>query len=125
MNRIRILAFGSLLLATLAATAQQSNPKTAGVPTAAAQMKLLTVSLDLNDDQQHKIKPMLDDLHEATMKLVEDESLSREDRMTRVGNARRSADEKIRLLLNDDQKVKLTQLEHEPHPELHGTVEGK
>jgi hypothetical protein len=45
--------------------------------------------------------------------------------MSRVGDWRRKTDEKIRTLLDDDQKAKLTQLEHEPHPEFHGTVEGR
>jgi len=34
------------------------------------------------------------------------------------------ADKKIREILNDDQKKKLDQLEQEPHPELHGSLNG-
>lgn len=88
-------------------------------------MKLLSTRLDLTEDQRQKIRPILDDLHDATVKAVEDEGLSRDERMSRVGDWRRKTDEKIRTLLDDDQKAKLTQLEHEPHPEFHGTVEGR
>jgi len=37
---------------------------------------------------------------------------------------REKADKRIREILNDDQKKKLDQLEQEPHPELHGNLNG-
>jgi hypothetical protein len=63
-------------------------------------------------------------LHDATVKLVQDETMSHEERQSKVRDSCYTADKKIRLVLNDDQKKKLDQIEQEPHPELHGNVSG-
>jgi hypothetical protein len=55
---------------------------------------------------------------------VQDESLSREERLGVVRACREKADKKVREILNDDQKKKLDQLEHDPHSELHGNPNG-
>jgi hypothetical protein len=44
--------------------------------------------------------------------------------MGHVRASREKADKKIREILNDDQKKKLDQLEHEPHSGLHGKLNG-
>jgi Spy/CpxP family protein refolding chaperone len=134
MNRFRLLAIGTMLLFALATTAQQPpiNTSTKGVsagehpsiPTAEGQLTFLAARLDLTTDQQQKIKPILQELHDATVKLVQDENISREERQSKVGDSRLTADRKIRAILNDDQKKKLDQVEQEPHPELHGDVKG-
>jgi|CZKD01.1.fsa_nt_gi Spy/CpxP family protein refolding chaperone len=134
MNRFRLLAIGTTLLFALATTAQQAttsastkNPSAgahAGVPTAEGQLTFLTAKLDLTGDQQEKIKPILQELHDTTVKLVQDQSISRDERLSKVRDSRYAADNKIRTLLNDDQKKKLDQVEQEPHPELHGDVKG-
>jgi Spy/CpxP family protein refolding chaperone len=134
MNRFRLLAIGTMLLSALATTAQQpatsastkglSAGEHAGVPTAAGQLTFLTAKLDLTGDQQEKIKPILQELHDTTVKLVQDQSLSHEERLSKVRDSRYAADNKIRILLNDDQKKKLDQVEQGPHPELHGDLKG-
>ena len=95
-----------------------------GVPTVEKHLKVLSEKLDLTGDQQAKIKPILRELHGARQKLVQDESMSREQRLGNVRACREKADKKIREILNDDQKKKLDQLEQEPHPELHGNLNG-
>jgi Spy/CpxP family protein refolding chaperone len=134
MNRFRLLAIGTMLLFALATTAQQptasaptrsaSADEHAGVPTAEGQLTFLAAKLDLTTDQQQKIKPILQELHDTTVKLVQDQSISHEERLSKVRDSRYAADSKIRTLLNDDQKKKLDQVEQEPHPELHGDVKG-
>lgn len=134
MNRFRLLAIGTILLSALAATALQpaisastkSSPtgEGAGVPTAEGQLTFLAAKLDLTGDQQEKIKPILQALHDTTVTLVQGENMSREERQSKVRDSRFTADKKIRAILNDDQKKKLDQLEQEPHPELHGHVSG-
>jgi Spy/CpxP family protein refolding chaperone len=134
MNRFRLLAIGTILLSALATTAQQpatsaatkSSPtgEGAGVPTAEGQLTFLAAKLDLTSDQQEKIKPVLQALHDTTVTLVQDENMSREERQSKVRDSRFTADKKIRAILNDDQKKKLDQLEQESHPELHGNVSG-
>jgi len=94
------------------------------VPTVETQLKVLTEKLDLTGDQQARIKPILEELHDATQKLVQDKSLSREERLAKVRPQRYKADKLIREFLNDDQKQKLDRLEREPHPELHGNLDG-
>ncbi|PYX02558.1 MAG: hypothetical protein DMG86_06740 [Acidobacteria bacterium] len=131
MNRFRLLAIGTTLMLALTTAAQQAPTSSdahggsgGGVPTVQEQLKVLTEKLDLTGDQQAKIKPILRELHGAMQKLVQDESMSREQRLGNVRACREKADKKIREILNDDQKKKLDQLEQEPHPELHGNLNG-
>src|ERR1035438_8843270 len=110
MNRFRLLAIGTTLLFALATTAQQAttsastkNPSAgahAGVPTAAGQLTFLTAKLDLTGDQQEKIKPILQELHDTTVKLVQDQSISRDERLSKVRDSRYAADNQMRTLLN-------------------------
>ena len=127
MNHIRLLAIGTTLMFVLTTVARQTTTSNdahggrgGGVPTVEAHLKLMTEKLALTGDQQTKIKPILQELHDATLKVVHDESMSREERLGKVRASREKADKKIREILTDDQKKKLDQLEHEPHPELHG-----
>jgi Spy/CpxP family protein refolding chaperone len=134
MNRIHLLVMGTVLLfATAVFAAQPANDNGATkdmpaahavVPTPEEQMRLLTPRLDLTTEQQEKIKPILQDLHDATVKIVQDETLSQQERMQKVGEWRYKTDASIRAILNDDQKKKLNQVESEPHAELHGNVKG-
>lgn len=129
MKRICSLAFGAVLLIGLPAFGQQAAPATAaptdssGVPTVEAQMKLFRSRLDLSNDQQTKLEPILVDLHDATAQAVHDENGSPQERLERVHTARLNADRRIRIILTEAQRSKLDQIEHEPHPELHGTVD--
>ena len=138
MNRIRLLAIGTMLMLALTVVAQQAAKQSDrpapdrpapdlpakgehghgvrdGVPTLEGHLKVLSEKLDLTSDQQAKIKPILQELHDATQKLTQDESMSREERLDKVKASREKADKKIREILNDDQKKKLDQLEQEPH----------
>jgi len=135
MNRIQLLAIGSTLTLSLilTAAARQAGSTSSGdqgvsqgeksiVPSAAEQLTFLAGKLNLTNDQQEKMKPILREMHDATMKVMQDESLSREDRMSKLRDSHYKADAKIRVILNDEQKKKLDQVEHEPHPELHGNL---
>jgi Spy/CpxP family protein refolding chaperone len=96
-----------------------------GLPTVEEQLKVLTGKLNLTTDQQAKITPIMQELHDATLKLMQDEKLSHEERLDRVRPLRYNADKRIREILNDDQKKKLDQYEQGPHHEMHGNLEGK
>jgi Spy/CpxP family protein refolding chaperone len=121
-----------MLLFALTAVAQQavkatghptaSDAKSTVVPTADVQLKFLTAQLDLTNDQQEKLKPILAELHGSTVTIVQDQSLSHEERMSKFRDSHYAADKKMRAFLTDDQKKKLDQVEHEPHPELHGNI---
>jgi hypothetical protein len=136
MNRYGLLPIGTVLIFALAAQSQQpktgpgtpakavSGPTDASLPTVEAQLKVLTEKLGLTSDQRDKVKPILQELHDATLKLVGDKSMSSEERLAKVRPHRYKADERIRALLNEDQKKKLDQYEQGPHPEMHGSLSG-
>jgi Spy/CpxP family protein refolding chaperone len=133
MNRIRALAIGSMLLIPSAMLGQQTTP-TGGpakgaaqgvvLPDAGDQLKVLTQKLDLSIDQQPKVKTILQKLHDASVKLLQDESASREELLSKVRPLRMNADKKIREILTDDQKKKLDQYLQGPHSEMHGNLSG-
>lgn len=138
MNRFHSLTFGTILILVLYVPAQQTStghssadkseqgqPGTqTDVPTAGEQLKVLTNKLDLTEDQQTKIKPILEGLHDATVKISRDQNLSREDRLAKVRPIRYKAHDQIRAILNDAQKRKLEQFMQGPHPEMHGNLSG-
>ena len=123
MNRFQSLALGTILIFALNVSAQQTTtaPGSANMggqgqpstqddlPSADDQLKILTIKLDLTDDQQAKIKPILQALHDATVKISQDQSLSREDRLARLRPIRYKTHDQIREILNDEQKKRFEQ----------------
>jgi hypothetical protein len=63
------------------------------VPTVEVQLKVLIEKLDLTGDQQARIRPILQELHDATEKIVQDKSLAREERLAEVRPQRNLAGE--------------------------------
>jgi Spy/CpxP family protein refolding chaperone len=134
MDRIRSLAIGTLLIFALAVLAQNTpnKPSTSsgggaeggGLPPVEEQLKVLTNKLDLTATQRTKVRPIMQDLHDATEKLMRDDRLSRDERLAKVRPQRKKAGEKIRALLNDDQQKKFDQYLAGPHPEMHGSLSG-
>ncbi len=117
MNRLRCLAIGTLLAFSLLAGAQSPQPTNdAAASNIDQHMKLLTDKLDLTSDQQARVRPILQEMHDATEKTMQDESISTGERADNARQIFYKADKKARLLLNDDQKKKLDQLEAEMHP---------
>src|SRR5580658_4028794 len=90
MNRLRYIAIASMLIVALTAPAQQTATAPSGadkdehgqraaqadVPTVEQQLKVLTEKLELTGDQQARVTPILQELHDATQKIVQDKSLS-------------------------------------------------
>jgi hypothetical protein len=133
MNRFRLLAIGSMLLIAPGVLAQQTAPTAEpakgaaqGVvlPDVGDQLKVLTQKLDLSVDQQPKVKTILQELHDASLKLMQGESTSHEELLSKVRHLRMIADKKIREILSDVQKKKLDQYLQGPHAEMHGNLSG-
>jgi len=133
MNRIRLLAIGSLLLIAPRMLAQQTAPTgepakgaAQGVvlPDVGDQLKVLTQKLGLSVDQQPKVKAILQELHDASVKLMQDGSTAHEKLLSKVKPLRMNADKKIREILSDHQKKKLDQYLQGPHSEMHGNLSG-
>lgn len=124
MNRKQFLSLAASSALGLAITLPAAaRPKdAAGVPTVEAQLKLFTDRLDLSSSQQARVTTILRDLHDATVKLMQDESISQSERMENIHAWRLKTDKRMREILSDEQKKKLDQVEQEPHPELHGDI---
>src|SRR5580704_10162534 len=126
MNRIRLLTIGGVLLFAPAMLAQQTaqpggsskvGTQDLDLPKVEEQLKVLTQKLDLTVDQKPKVKAILQELHDATQKLVQDEAMSNEQLLDKVRPLRLKADKQLREILSDDQKKKLDQYLQGPHPE--------
>jgi len=136
MNHYRLIAIGTIFIFAAAARAQQtpasrpapakvvSAPDDAALPSVEAQLKVLTEKLNLSDDQQTTIRPILKNLHDVTEKVAQNKSLSHEERLAKVRPQRIKADQQIRQFLSDDQKKKLDQYLAGPHGEMHGNLTG-
>jgi Spy/CpxP family protein refolding chaperone len=118
MKRIPLIAIIGISMFPVAVLAQDS------LPTVEQQIKVLNERLDLTVGQQAKIKPILQHLHDSTQSVIEDKTLSQEERLAKVRPQRLMADKKMREILSDEQKKKLDQYEQGPHQEMHGTLSG-
>lgn len=121
MKRFTSLAIATLLGLSLCAYAQspaaesQAGPQT--MQSAVDQhMQMLTEKLDLTTDQQTKMKPILQRMLDGREKVIQDASLSSEQREQREKDLHDKADKQARTFLNDDQKKKLDELESQMHP---------
>jgi protein CpxP len=127
MNRIRLLAVASVLIFALSTVAQQAT-NSAGASVAAApveqHLKVLAEKLELSTAQQDEARPILQDMHDGTEKLMNDKSLSDDERAEKMKQVFSQADVRLRVVLNDDQKTKLDQLEQEMHNGQHGAPNG-
>ena len=133
MTRLRLIAIGSMFLIARAMLAQQTTQtggpakgaaQGVGLPDAGDQLKVLTQKLDLSVDQQPKVKAILQELHDASLRLMQDESMSQEELLSKVRPLRMSANTKIREVLTSDQKKKLDLYFQGPHSEMHGNLHG-
>src|SRR5690349_13190881 len=133
MNRIRLLAIGGVLLIAPAMPAQQTaqtggpakgDARTVVLPDVGDQLKVLTQKLALSVDQQSKVKTILQELHDASLKLMQNENISQDELLSKVRPLRMNADKKIREILSDDQKKKLDLYLQGPHSEMHGNLHG-
>ena len=134
----RLIALGTTFLIALAVPVHQAVAGPAGaegdvqsqnatqddVPLVAQMLKVLTEKLDLTAEQQARITPILQRLRDTQQALVQDKSLSSEERLAKMRPHRYRANEDIREILTDTQKVKLDQYLQGRHPEMHGSLSG-
>ena len=129
MNRIRLLAAGTVLMFALNTTAQQSatspDPHAAAVAPVEQHLKMLSEELALTTQQQEKARPILQEMHDGSLKLEEDTSLTADQRQAAMHPLFMKADKEMRVFLTDDQKKKLDEMEaqmHGPHDHPSGTT---
>jgi Spy/CpxP family protein refolding chaperone len=132
MNRIRLLAIGTMMMLALAAGAQQTTTASGSVEKqnhgstqnsadpVEHHLQVLSEKLNLTSDQEDRVRPILQEMHDAMGKAEQNESLSDDERNAQKHAAFMKADGQIREVLTDDQKKTLDQMEQEMHPGQHG-----
>ena len=78
-----------------------------------AQAAAMQRRLSLSDDQVTQIKPILADRQQQVMALRDDTSMAQADKMAKMRSIMQDSDDKIKALLNDDQKVKYEAMEQQ------------
>ncbi len=74
------------------------------------QLAHMTKALNLTDDQQTQIKPLLVAHQQSLMQLHEDQSTSHEDKRTKMEALNTETHSKIEAILNDTQKAKFEKM---------------
>lgn len=83
------------------------------MPSVDDQLKNLTEKLSLTDDQQAKLKPMLEDQRKQMEQIRNDSSLSRQDMFSKMQDLRQSSDTQIKSVLSEDQQKNFDQMRAE------------
>jgi periplasmic protein CpxP/Spy len=128
-NAIRLLvAAFALAVLSLPALAQgtpggeKGGRHHRGMPSADERLQHMTQVLNLSADQQAKVKSILEDQQNQMTSLKQDTSLSSQDRRAKFEQIHEATHQKIRDVLNDDQKAKFDQMKarHKDHMGKHG-----
>jgi len=82
------------------------------------QIKHLSKKLNLSDDQQAKLKPILEDQRKQMETIHNDSSLSREDRFSKMQELRKNSDDQIKSVLNPDQQKNFDKMREEQHDRM-------
>ena len=88
------------------------------MPSVDDQIKHLSKKLNLNDDQQAKLRPILEDQRKQMDTIHNDSSLSREDRFGKMQELRKSSDDQIKSVLNPDQQKNFEKMRDEQHDRM-------
>ncbi len=128
MNRLRLLAVGTVLMFALGAVAQQTtaSPDAHAVAVSPVEqhLKMLSDKLGLTADQQDKVRPILQEMHDGSQKIADDQSLTPDQREAAMGPVFLKADKAVRAFLTDDQKKKLDEMEAQMHSGSHESPHG-
>jgi Spy/CpxP family protein refolding chaperone len=120
MNKtlLRATAMACLLLGAMAVFAQQqaAPPQGGGqwqrgqMPTPEQRLQRMTQALNLTEDQQAKIKPILENESTQMQGLRSDTSLSQEDRMAKMKQIRENTTSQINPILTPDQQKQYAEM---------------
>jgi hypothetical protein len=92
-------------------TAQESGGRHHGPPDPAERTRELTKHLKLTSDQQGKVQSALVSARSQMESLHQDNSLSQQDRRTKMMEIRKSTDDQIRGLLDSNQQKKWDEMQ--------------
>ena len=82
------------------------------------QVKMLAKKLNLSDDQQKQLLPILTDRQQQVESIHNDSSLSPKDRHAKMQSVREDSDTKIKGILNDNQKQAYDQMQQQMHERM-------
>ena len=88
------------------------------LPTPEEVVAKLGDKLSLSDDQKAKITPIIADRQQQMKALAADQSGRRFQKARKMKSIYKESDEKIKAILNDDQKKKYEELEQEKREEM-------
>ena len=128
MNRLRLLAVAAVLMFAIGAVAQQTTTSADAHAVAVApveqHLKMLSEKLGLTADQQDKARPILQEMHDGSQKLQDDQSLTPDQRLAGMHELFMRSDKEARAFLTADQKKKLDEMEAQMHGGAHGGPHG-
>ena len=120
MNKafLRAAAMACLLLGAMAVFAQDAPAPPQGgggwqrgqMPTAEQRLQRMTQALNLTEDQQAKIKPILENESTQMQSLRSDTSLSQDDRMAKMRQIRENTTSQINPILTPDQQKQYAEM---------------
>ena len=99
--------------------AGQGHRQQGNMPSAEAQLKHFTEVLNLTDEQQSKVKSILEDTHKQAHAVMDDKSLSQEDRHAKLTSLHNAAHAKMREILTDEQKKKFDDMQQKMQDHMH------
>jgi Spy/CpxP family protein refolding chaperone len=112
-----LMLVGQTSHALQTATAPQEHGamggSTMGPMTPENRLKMLTEKLNLTEDQQAKLKPILEDQSKQIKAIHDDASLAPADRQAKMKEVHESSTEKINAVLTPDQQAKWKQMRQE------------
>ena len=141
LSYVARLALVGLVLAPVSLVAQQSDPSAAPPATQdggppprgphgdpaerqAHMLQMMTKRLNLSPDQVTQVKAIQADNETQMQAIHSDTSLQGADRRTKMMDLHKAENEKIRAVLNDDQKTKFDAMEAKRHDRMqHGSGE--
>jgi periplasmic protein CpxP/Spy len=77
------------------------------------EVQRLSKRLNLTDDQKNQIKPILADRQQQMRNLMQDSSLQPNDRHEKMRSIMEDTSNKVKAVLNDDQKAKFDQMQQQ------------
>jgi Spy/CpxP family protein refolding chaperone len=140
MKLMRLLALLAACLFALAAGAQQNPPAQPGgdqkqgghghmgmgpgMGNVDDHVKELSTKLNLTSDQQTKVKAILEENHQQMQTIMNDKSLSMDDKHAKMKSMHDSVHSKVRDILTDEQKPRFDAMVKDMESNMHGHDKG-
>jgi hypothetical protein len=121
LTAIVLAALASSGLAMRASAQDQAASPPSGsmqIPSPDEVVNILATKLALSDDQKSQIKPIIADRQQKIAALRADTSVRKGKRLRQMKSVLDDSDQRIKALLNDQQKEQYTQIEQQIHDQI-------